>query len=221
MERIKRCIHCGTDNAASSLFCKACGINISRLPIEFVCPDTDLDTAITSDPAISDSQGGALPTADLDYARVCRCCGKVSVSNAPLCGGCGTELTSHDIVDTEGKISADYADMLNESGLSNYSITIVSGTKHIKSMRLSNGLSVFGRMQLDGFDDKVNYYRCISDIHCLISIYDDVVEITDISRNGTFLNNRKITSKTPVGDGISIDICSRECLSLTFRSGEP
>lgn len=219
MERIKRCLNCGTNNTASYMFCERCGADISRLPIEFDSVEANASVSITSEPVIFNVQEKSFSATNLEYVKICRCCGKVSVSNASLCAGCGTELTSLDIISTEGKISTDYVNVLGESGHSKYSMTIVNGTRHLKTMKLSVGLSVFGRIHLDDFEDKLNFYQCISDIHCLILISDDTAEITDCSRNGTFLNNQRIIGKAPVGDGISVDICGRECLSLVFRSG--
>lgn len=218
MERIKRCMNCGSNNMASNLFCEKCGADISRLSVEFIDPEADENIPIISEHVILDTQEESFTITDLDYVKVCRCCGKISTCNVSSCLGCGSELI--DIIDTEGKIPVDYANMLEKSNSSKYSMTIVSGAEQLKTMRLSNGLSVFGRIHLNDFENKLNCYQYISEIHCLISISDDAIEITDVSLNGTFLDNQRIVGKIAVGDETLVDVCGRECLSLLFRSNK-
>ena len=220
MERIKRCPNCGTNNTASHLFCEKCGADISRLSIEFNDSEAEMCESSTSNPAVPNMLQETDVEDDLNYVKVCRYCGKVSACNELLCTGCGLELTPGDIVDTEGKISSDYVSMLGKNNSSKYNMTIVSGSEQLRTMRLFNGLSVFGRKHLDEYENKLSCYQYISEIHCLVSLSDDTIAIADVSLNGTFLNNQRIAGKTVVGDNSSVDICDKKCLSLLFQSNE-
>lgn len=217
MERIKHCPNCGTDNAASNLFCERCGTDISRVSVEFVSNESENDLLESSDIMMSDSKNEQSPSGNLEYIKICRYCGKVSNLNSSLCLGCGTELTSGDICSTEGKITADYIDMINKSGTSKYNITVVGEAGQIKSHTLFNGLSVFGRKCVDYTENKPNYCQCISDIHCLILADETAAEIIDVSLNGTFLNDQRIIGRTTINDGMTVEICDKKCLSLVFR----
>lgn len=231
MERIKRCLNCGSNNVASRLFCEKCGADISRVPVEFLDNEADESAPIISEPIAIDLPNAPnannmwneqnlqehIPAAtNLNYVKICRNCGKVSLCNASTCSGCDTELI--DIIDTEGKIPADRLTLLEKDDQSEYSMTIVCETEQLRTVRLSNGLSVFGRILLEDREDTLKCYPYISEIHCLISISDGVAEITDVSLNGTYLNDKRIASQAAISDNTSVDICGKECISLQFRS---
>jgi pSer/pThr/pTyr-binding forkhead associated (FHA) protein len=79
---------------------------------------------------------------------------------------------------------------------------------------LKFGLNTIGRMP---DNDVVVQDACVSRRHCAIMVHaSNVCELHDVaSKNGTFINGRRLTGPTPLAPGDEICMCSRQLVFVS------
>ena len=169
--------------------CSLCG---KRNPINLAicsCNNILLNCPIVSD---EDAQAQPVPAADTCRKfRKCPECGHLNRPNLNFCEACRESLEDvFDLVDGADTGTAPQSAALT---LSRFRLVSDGGV----SVTLPVGDSIVGRGELMGEDITRTNRMFVSSAHIRIHCSDQELVITDISRNGTFVNSERIPAGEP------------------------
>lgn len=194
MGKYRVCGFCGKKNPISETIC-SCNNQLINCPVyeddSFVAQPVEYRALIGSPVDNSDSR--VMKQGDIiTKFKQCPECGHFNISKFSRCEVCGESL--EDVFDLVEKPSSDNNISEATTQLSPFRFVSEEGFQ----LSIPLGESKIGRDALMG-DDITNRNRMyVSSDHLIIKCTSDVIEVIDISRNGTFINSNKIPPNYPV-----------------------
>jgi hypothetical protein len=174
MEKYKLCPACGTKNAPSLLECVSCEADLTRVKV------TDEET----EKMLAEAAEAAAPQSVI---RLCEC-GVKNPGNARKCSGCGEDISDiTPIPDAPEEAPAKVSFILSSLD-GQYAF-------HIPE----EGITI-GREQ--GMQEYLSKKPYVSRTQAQLTVEAGTLYIENLSKtNYTYVNNRRITEKTPLQDG--------------------
>ena len=101
-------------------------------------------------------------------------------------------------------------------------LTAIEGKSEIPGLTLGPGEYLFGRSEECAIRIGTDNRQAVSRRHCLLLVEPRGAFVSDLrSRNGTWVNSRRVTDRHPVGDGDRLRIGSIVFLVRTAGTGRP
>lgn len=194
MEKYRVCGFCGKKNPISEAIC-SCNNLLINCPIfedeSFENRPVEEKVIITS-PADNSNAGAMQQDSTITKFKQCPECGHFNIPKFSHCEVCGESL--EDVFDLVEKPLSDNNNSEATTQLSPFRFVSEEGFQ----LSVPLGESKIGRDALMG-DDITNRNRMyVSSEHLIVNCTSDVIEVIDISRNGTFINSNIIPPNYPV-----------------------
>lgn len=194
------CDNCGHQCKTTAKFCAKCGKPVVAMPapeksVETVWP-SDFSPEPALEPMFEPEPGIAVGMPSLRRYKKCLECGQLNDPRVEYCIKCRETLEYvFDLV--EAPEQSDKLSQEEEPGTSNICHFFFISTEGYK-LKLPIGQSTVGREALMGEEMIKNECFFVSREHLIVNCTESGVEITDISRNGTFVNSAMIAKNIPV-----------------------
>lgn len=184
MGKYRICSACGKKNPIDEALC-SCNNLLMSSPIEEDGSETEFPTVI-------DNTVSGVSQQTRKYKK-CPSCGYLNIPSLEFCQQCGDSMD--DVFDlVEAPLDTDKDNPKTECKQSPFHFVSQEGFK----ITLPIGNSMIGREGLMG-TNIVQFNRMyVSATHLLVSCSEQSLVITDVSRNGTFVNSNQIPKGQPV-----------------------
>lgn len=187
MGKYRICGYCGTQNPVSVAIC-ACGSPLLNCPVF-----SDEDDSGGNNASDAPSYGDNGDHAGIGKFKECPECHFLNSPQAEFCANCHESLEDvFDLVEAPQKTEQTSLDELSEAkptdGQGQYSFSSTTGYKVI----IPYGKFTIGQSGLMGEDIVACGRFYVSNNHLTVECSEKGVFVTDISRNGTFVNGKRI-----------------------------